>query len=205
LTRVRFLDEFEHGFGWTPDEVLRRTSHAVLAGGGVWVTDPVDGDGIDERIRALGEPRAVIQLLDRHNRDCQAVASRLDVPLHVTPFEGVPGAAFEARKIMRVPTWREVALWFPAERILVTGDALGSVGYFRAANEPFGVHPMLRLMPPRKALGDLQPRHLLFGHGDGYHGVDGAAALREALATARVRLPAALFRALRSGLRRSAP
>jgi hypothetical protein len=86
--------------------------------------------------------------------------------------------------------------------VLVTGDALGSLGYFRAAKEPFGVHPFLRLTPPRRALGDIQPRHLLFGHGDGYHGTDGGAALREALATSRVRLPAALSRALRSGLRR---
>jgi hypothetical protein len=171
----------------------------VLAGGGVWVTDPVDGDGIDERIRALGEPRAVIQLLDRHKRDCQAVASRLDVPLHVTPFEAVPGAPFEVRKIVRVPTWREVALWFPGERILVTGDALGSVGYFRARGGTFGVHPLLRLFPPRRVLGDLEPRHLLFGHGAGYHGDDAGTALREALSTARRRLPSAL----RSALRRS--
>jgi hypothetical protein len=186
-----------------PDEVLRRTSHAVLAGDGVWLTDPVDGAGIDERIRALGEPAGVVQLLDRHSRDCEVVARRLGIPLHVTPFDGVSRAPFEVRKIVRLPSWREVTLWFPAERILVTGDALGSVGYFRAANEPFGVHPLLRLTPPKKALGDLQPTHLLFGHGEGYHGADGEAALREALATARVRMPAALFRTLRSGLRRS--
>jgi hypothetical protein len=200
--QVRFLDEFEHGFGWAPDEVLRRTSHAVLAGGRVWVTDPVDGEGTDERIRALGEPAGVVQLLDRHNRDCAAVAERLGVPLHVTPFAGVPGAPFDVKPIVRWKYWREVALWFPAERVLVTADALGSTGYFRAANEPLGVHPLLRLTPPNRALGDLQPRHLLFGHGDGYHGTDGGAALREALATSRVRLPGALVRALRLRVRR---
>jgi hypothetical protein len=195
--QVRFLDEFEHGFGWMPDELLGRASHAVLAGGGVWVTDPVDGEGIDARIRALGQPAAVVQLLDRHSRDCAAVAGRLGVPLHVVPFAGVAGAPFEAREIVRLPTWREVALWFPAERILVTADALGSVGYFRAAKEPFGVHPFLRLFPPRRALGGLEPRHLLFGHGAGYHGEDGGTALREALRTARRRLPSALLSAVR--------
>jgi hypothetical protein len=195
--QVQFLDEFEHGFGWMPDELLGRASHAVLAGGGVWVTDPVDGEGIDERIRTLGEPAAVVQLLDRHSRDCAAVAGRLDVPLHVVPFAGVAGAPFEARKIVRLPTWREVALWFPAERILVTGDALGSVGYFRAADEPFGVHPFLRLFPPRRGLGGLEPQHLLFGHGAGHHGEDGGTALREALRTARRRLPSALLSAVR--------
>ena len=199
---LRFVDEFEHGFGWMPDEFLRRTSHAIAAGGRVWVTDPVDGPGIDERIRALGEPVGVVQLLDRHNRDAAAVAGRLGVPLHVTPFGGVPNAPFEALAIVRRKRWQEVALWFPEERILVAADALGSVGYFCVHDEPFGVHPLLRLIPPKRALGDLQPLHLLFGHGEGYHGEDGGAVLREALATSRRRLPAALLSALRSGLKR---
>jgi hypothetical protein len=186
------------GFGWGPDEVLLRRSHAILAGGGVWITDAVDEPGIEERIRALGEPAGVVQLLDRHSRDCAAVAARLGVPLHVTPFGGVPGAPFEVRKIVRMPTWREIALWFPAERILVTADALGSVGYFKARGEPFGVHPMLRLFPPRRALGGLEPRHLLFGHGEGYDGDDAPERLREALRTSRRRLPSALLSAVRS-------
>jgi hypothetical protein len=203
--RVRFVDEFAHGFGWMAEEVLGRTSHAVLAGGRVWVTDPVDGEGIDERIRALGDPGGVVQLLDRHERDCAAVAGRLDVSLHVTPFAGVPGAPFDVLPIVRRKRWQEVAVWFPEERTLVCADALGSVGYFRAAGEPFGVHPLLRLRPPKRALGGLDPHHLLFGHGAGYHGEDGRGALREALRTSRRRLPAALVRALGSGLRRSAP
>jgi hypothetical protein len=203
--RVRIVDEFEHGFGWMAEELLRRTSHAVLAGGRVWVTDPVDGEGIDERIRALGELAGVVQLLDRHERDCAAVAGKLDVPLHVTPFAGVLGAPFDVLPIVRRKSWQEVAVWFPQERTLVCADALGSVGYFRAASEPFGVHPLLRLLPPKRALGGLDPHHLLFGHGAGYHGEDGGVALREALRTSRRRLPAALVRALRSGLRRSAP
>jgi hypothetical protein len=176
-----------------------------LAGGRVWVTDPVDGEGIDERIRALGDPGGVVQLLDRHERDCAALAGRIDVPLHVTPFAGVPGAPFDVLPIVRWKGWQEVAVWFPEERTLVCADALGSLGYFRAAGEPFGVHPLLRLLPPRRALGSLEPHHLLFGHGAGYHGEDGGVALREALRTSRRRLPAALARALRSGLRRSAP
>jgi hypothetical protein len=196
--QVRFLDEFEQGFGWIADEQLQRASHAVLADGRVWITDPVDGDGIDEHIRALGEPAGVVQLLDRHARDCAEVARRLGVPHLVTPFDDLPNAPWTPRRIVRLPTWREVALWFPEGRILVTADALGSVGYFRARGEPFGVHPLLRLFPPRRALGGLEPRHLLFGHGEGYHGDDAPEALREALRTARRRLPSALRSALRS-------
>ena len=36
-------------------------------------------------MRSLGEPAAVLQLLDRHNRDCAAFAERLGVPLHLCP------------------------------------------------------------------------------------------------------------------------
>jgi hypothetical protein len=192
--KFRFVDDFEHGFGWVPaEEMLTRTSHAIAVQGRVWVTDPVDGEGIDERIRALGEPAAVVQLLDRHARDCAAVAGRLGVPLHAIPVDGVQGAPFEVRLIVNRKRWQEVALWFARERILVCADALGSLSYFTGRGEPFGVHPLLRLFPPKRALAGLEPRHLLFGHGEGYHGEDGGDALAEALRTARRRLPSAFF------------
>jgi len=188
-----FDDEFEHGFGWSSDDRLRRTSHAIRSAGRVWLTDVVDGEGLDGRIAALGAPAAVIQLIDRHNRDCAAVAERLGVPLHLTPFEPVDGAPFAAFPIVRQRFWREVAVWFAEEQTLVFADALGSLGYFKASDEPFGVHPVLRLFPPRKALASLEPQHVLFGHGPGYHGPDAPRALRDALTTARRRLPRALW------------
>jgi hypothetical protein len=202
--QLRFDDEFEHGFGWSPEgERLQRTSHAVLAGGRVWLTDVVDGPGLDARISALGEPAAVVQLLDRHARDCARVAERLGVPLHVTPFRDVQGAPFLAFPIARSRFWREVALWFAEQRALVFADALGSLGYFRARGEPFGVHPLLRLFPPRRSLAGLDPEHILFGHGPGCHGPEAPAALRTALATARRRLPRALTASVRAVVRRS--
>lgn len=198
--KLRFCDEFNHGFGWQArDEFLQRTSHAILSAGGVWLTDIVDGPGIDTRINALGKPVGIVQLLDRHERDCPAVARRLGVPLHVTPFDGVSDAPFSVLRIARMPGWREVALWFADERALVCGDALGSLAYFRAGDEPFGVHPLLRLFPPRRALGGLEPEHVLFGHGEGLHGAEAAHALREALATARRRMPRTFVSLLRSG------
>ena len=200
--RLRF-DDFEHGFGWSlEDERLPRTSHAVLAGGRVWLTDVVDGPGLDERIAALGQPAAVVQLLDRHDRDCATVAERLGVPLHVTPFTDVEGAPFVAFPIVRRRFWREVALWFAEERTLVFADALGSLGYFKAPGEPFGVHPLLRLFPPRRSLAGLELEHILFGHGSGYHGPESPEALRTALATARRWLPRALAAGVRSVVRR---
>jgi hypothetical protein len=198
-----FNDEFEHGFGWSTDEErIPRTSHAIRASGRVWLLDVVDGDGLDERIAALGEPAAVVQLLDRHNRDCAAVADRLGVPLHVTPFEPVEGAPFVAFPILHRRFWREVALWFATERTLVCADALGSLDYFRASGEPFGVNPVLRLFPPRRSLAGLEPEHILFGHGEGVHGPDVPEALRTALATARRRIPQALLATAKSVVRR---
>ena len=195
---LRFIDEFEHGFGWTLEgDKLQRASHAVRSGDSVWLTDVVDGPGLDERIAQLGEPAAVIQLLDRHGRDNAAVAERLGVPLHTTPMTDVEGAPFVVLPIVKWRFWREIAIWFAEERIVVCADVLGSIGYFRAEDEPFGVHPFLRLFPPRRALGGLEPEHILFGHGPGCHGAEAPRMLREALATSRRRLPLALRNSVR--------
>ena len=75
---VKTLDEYEFGFSWVMDEPLERTSHALAADGRVWLIDPVDVPEAIERATALGEPAAVVQLLDRHNRDCAELAERLD-------------------------------------------------------------------------------------------------------------------------------
>ena len=188
-------DEQEGGFGWTEPGFLARTSHALEVGGAVLVFDPVDMPGIDERIRALGEPGAVVQLLDRHGRDSVVIAARLGVP-HLSMELG--GAAPRGRlvQIFGSGIWKEVAFWEPERRVLVVGDALGTVGYFAAPGEAIGVHPLLRLWPPR-ALGELEPEHILCGHGPGVHGPAAAPALREALATSRRRLPRALASSLR--------
>jgi hypothetical protein len=200
--QLRFSDELAHGFGWALEgDKLVRMSHAVLAGGRVWLTDVVDGPGLDERIAALGPPAAVIQLLDRHERDNAAVAERLGMPLHETPMNDVEGAPFVVLPVVKRRFWREIALWFAEERILVCADALGSLGYFRAGDEPFGVHPFLRLFPPKK-LAELEPEHVLFGHGPGFHGPEATQALRDTLAKPRRRLPQALLNGLREARRR---
>jgi len=189
--------EFEHGLEWVPKgDKLARTSHAVVAGDRVWLTDVVDGSGLDERIAALGSAAAVIQLLDRHPRDNAAVAERLGVPLHETPFTEVEGAPFVVFPIVKRRVWREIALWFAEERILVCADALGNLGYFRGSDERFGVHPFLRFFPPQR-LAMLEPEHVLFGHGPGFHGAEAPRALREAFARPRRRLPQALLNGLR--------
>lgn len=167
---------------------MQRASHAIVAEGRVWVIDPVDFPGVDEAICARGRPAAVIQLLDRHPRDCAALASRLGVPHLRLPRE-IGDSPFVAISVIDVPRWREVALWWPERRVLVVAEAVGTVPYYRAPGEPLAVHPFLRLTPPRRLRG-LQPEHLLVGHGEGVRGPHAAAALDEALRTARRRIPA---------------
>jgi hypothetical protein len=183
---MRRVDEITGAVGWLDDgDRMRRTSHALAEGGRVWLFDVVDHPQLEEWARKLGEPAGVVQLLDRHNRDCEAVARRLGVPHHVVPRE-LPGTPFELRPVVRNRWWREVALWWPERRLLLVADALGTIPYFRAGDEPAGIHPFLRPWPPRSLRG-LEPEHLLVGHGEGIHGRPDV--LVAALRTARRRIP----------------
>jgi hypothetical protein len=199
--RVRFCDETDFGFGWIVEEFLQRCSHALVVDSRVWLVDPLEAEGVDERVRAAGEPAGVIQLLDRHNRDCRAFAERFGVPNHVVPREPIGGAPFEFPLVRDARKWKEVALWWPERRVLVCADAVGTVPELRVGGERLALHPVLRLTPPRRQLAGLDPRHILSGHGEGVHGDEAAPALREALTTARRRLPRAWWQGLRATIR----
>jgi len=194
----RICDEFGGGFGWVMQEALRRASHALAADGSVWLLDPVDVPGLDERIAALGEPRGVIQLIDRHKRDCAALAARLNVPHHKGWAADAP---FEILRVVSFPGWREVALWWPEERTLVVADALGTLPYFTEPRARIGVHPFLRLTPPRR-LGRLKPLRILCGHGEGIHGDGVAEELERVLERSRRALPAVFLNGWRWARRR---
>ena len=194
----RPVDEWEGGFGWLIEERIARASHALLAGGGVWLVDPVDVPGLDDRVHALGEPAGVLQLLDRHNRDCAAVALRLGVPL-LPAWEGVASAPFELLPVRSNRVWREVALWEPEHRTLVCADALGTLPYFRAPGERIGWHPLVRPLPPR-SFGRVRPERILVGHGEGVL-ADAASALEDQVDRGRRRLPGAWLAALRTTVR----
>ena len=197
---VRFCDEFDDGFGWIVDEFLERCSHALVDDGRVWLIDPVDAEGVEERLLAAGKPAGVIQLLDRHNRDCAELARRLGVELHVVP-RSIPGSPFEFVVVREGRFWKEAALWWPQLRVLVCADALGTSGYYRACGERLALHPLLGFLPPRRQLGGVSPQRILCGHGVGIG--DGAdVALREALRTARRRIPAQLAASVRAWLLR---
>ena len=195
-TELTFCDEIDGGFGWQVDERMQRTSHALAGDDGVWIFDPIAWLPALERIPELGTPVGVIQLLDRHERDSAEVAAHFGVPHYRVPAQGVSASGVEVVRVVSSRFWTEIAVWMPRRRALVCADALGTAPYFRAGDERLAVHPVLRLKPPR-ILGRYEPQHVLCGHGAGVHGPETPEALREALSTARRRLPRAWIGALR--------
>lgn len=217
------IDRFDRGVGWIayPDETMQRASHALAVPNeesdddDVWVIDPVDAPGVDDLLAELGSVAGVVVGLDRHERDAATLADRHDVPVHVPEWmsgvaDGIDApvsrfgrrladSGFESIRIRdsTVPPWQEVGL-FDGETLVVP-ESLGSSSYFRGDRERLGVHPMLRLTPPRAALSGLDPDRVLVGHGVGVLD-DAGAAVEDALAGSRRKAPGLYARTLRSAL-----
>ena len=203
------IDRFEGGAGWLayPDETMQRASHALATDEGVWLIDPVDAPALDDLIAEVGDDAGteavagVAVCLDRHKRDAAAIARRhdaevcvprwmngvaeeLDAP--VARFSGELGdSGFESFVIRdsSLPPWQEAGLYNPDTGTLVVPESVGAASYFLAGDETLGVHPMLRLTPP-KTLSRYDPERVLVGHGAGVLS-DGAAALDAALASSK--------------------
>jgi hypothetical protein len=187
---IKDIEEYEAGLTWVMDDAMQRASHALRDGDDVWLIDPVDEGEAIERATALGRPRAVIQLLDRHNRDCETVAKRLGIPWERVP-RSLRGTPFEVVEVMRRRRWKEVALHWRERDALVVAEAVGTAPLFALGKGAVGVHPLLRLTPP-KALEGIDPEVLLVGHGAPLE-TDAAASLRNALARSRSDIPRLLM------------
>ncbi|MFC6728051.1 hypothetical protein ACFQDG_05285, partial [Natronoarchaeum mannanilyticum] len=177
-----------------PDEAMQRASHALVAGEGpdgtdadetgepsVWLIDPVDTPDLDETVADLGEVAGVVILLDRHKRDAAAIARRHDVPVYVHAtmddvaetldadierFDAeLADTGYRTIRVLNRGFWTEIALITPADGTLVVPEAVGTSDYFLANDERLGVHPALRLLPPRGSLGGLAPDRIAVGHG----------------------------------------
>src|SRR5918994_5702031 len=146
---VRVYDEYAFGFSWVLEEGMQRTSHALVVEGKVWLLDPVAFDEALERAAGLGEIAGVLQLLDRHNRDCAPLAERYGVP-HLKVPDEVPGTPLKAIPIVRFPGWKETALWWPEHEALIVADVVGSNEYYTAGRGAAGMNPLLRALPPRR-------------------------------------------------------
>jgi hypothetical protein len=213
---MREIDRWDGGAGWIahPDEAMERASHALAVDGDVWVLDPVDADGVDDLLSDLGEVVGVVVCLDRHERDAAAVARRHDVPVYVPDWmSGLAGELdAETERFGRslgdtgyraitvrdsgLPRWQELGLYREEDGTLVVPEAVGTAEFFRAGDERLGVHPALRLFPPRRTLGGLSPERILVGHGEGVFD-DAATALRRALDGSRRNAPGLYGKQLR--------
>jgi len=185
------VEEHQLGLTWVVEEPMERAFHALAADGRVWFVDPLDVPEL-ERAAALGKPAGVLQLLDRHNRDCAAVAERLGVPYLKLP-DAVPDSPFEAIPVLRLPGWKETALWWPERKALVVAETLAANPMHTGGSRPVGIHLFLRALPPG-SLRRYAPEHLLLGHGHGVHGPQAAEALESAYARSRRDLPRVLLK-----------
>jgi len=203
-TSAREIDRWNDGIGWIADrdETMQRASHALVDDGDVWVIDPVDTPDLDVQLDGLGEVAGVVVLLDRHKRDAAQVATRHDVPVYLprqlrairdafdAPIEtfgtDLTGTGYRSIPIVANRFWHEVALYHESSRTLVVPEAVGTIPQFLAPGERLGVHPALRLLPPRTALAELTPDRILVGHGEGVFD-DATTALDDALRGARSR------------------
>jgi len=202
-TDFREIDRFDGGVGWIsyPSERMQRASHALAVDGDIWLVDPVDADGLDDFLADFGDVAGVVVLLDRHERDAARLARRHDVSVHVPAWMesvakglSVPTELFRTEladtgyrvhRLLDTPFWKEAAL--SNDRTLVVPEAVGTADYYTTGDERLGVHPMLRLLPPRRLRG-LAPDRVLVGHGSGiFSGASGA--LEDALRESRRRAP----------------
>src|SRR5215218_7611942 len=176
---VRVYDEYEFGFSWVLEELMQRTSHALVLDGQVWLVDPVAFDEALDRAAGLGEIAGVLQLAERHR-----------VP-HLKVPDAVPGTPLKAIPVVRFPGWKETALWWPEQEALIVAEVVGTNEYYTGGRAAVGMHPMLRALPP-KGLRSYSPRHLLMGHGAGVHGAAATPGLRQAHQRARRDIPRVL-------------
>lgn len=194
---VTVLHEHPLGLTWTVEERMQRSAHALAVDGQVWLVDPVDDPVALERAAMLGEFTGVLQLLERHGRDCAQLADRYGVPHLINPLE-IEDAPFQAIRVIDGRKWQETALWWAQRRALVVSEAIGTAKHYTGGHKA-GVHIGLRFKPPRKQLGSFEPEHLLVGHGPPLHGAGAAAELQGALDRSRRNLPRTIVGAFTNG------
>jgi hypothetical protein len=187
-----------------PAETMQRASVALAFDGGCLVCDPVDAPGLDEALAPIGPVRGVCQLLDRHGRDCEAVAARHGAP-RLAPAELASIAAFaeiETIELYRARRWHESALWLPSRRLLVVAEAVGTLPFFLTRRgDRLGMHTLARFAPPRVALARVDPDTIAVGHGAPLIG-GASRELARVLAHARTDIPRSVVTTLGLVIRR---
>lgn len=193
---LKEVTEWSGGITWIayPDEDAQRASHALLTDAGVWIVDPVDADGLDERLAERGEVTGVVVIQDRHTRDATDVARRHDVPVSVPDWmeltrdklettaesldSKLPGTNYTIHRLIETDEWEEAVLINETTNTMVVPEALGTLPSFQVNENELGVHPALDDPPQR--LMDWSPDRILVGHGTSVH-TEATAKLRDAI------------------------
>lgn len=185
LLQTGEVNEWSGGLSWIayPDEQAQRASHALVTAAGVWIVDPVDANGLDDQLAALGEVAGVLVIQDRHTRDAAQVARRHDVPVHVPDWmtlvrdklemtaepigSALPGTDYTVERLINTDDWEEAVLINDTTNTMVVPEALGTLSAFRVDDNELGVHPALEDPPDR--LTEWEPERILVGHGTSIH------------------------------------
>ena len=208
-TGPEIVDRWDEGVGWIahPDETGRRASHLLAGPDGLWLFDPLDVPDLDELVADYGELAGVAICSNYHARDADAIARRHDVPIHVptwlTRLDGqfssqvercdttLGSSGFELFQYSPLPGYDEAVAYRQRDGTLYVPDALGTAPFYTVDGERLACYGVIRLVPPRSFFERFAPDRVLVGHGEGVF-TDAGAALEDALAGARRRLPTAL-------------
>lgn len=179
------VTEWRDGFSWIayPEERAQRASHALSTDAGVWIIDPVDAEGLDDRVASFGEVAGVLVIQDRHTRDAVTVANRHDVRVYVPNWMNLVRDKLEARaesvdqvlprtdysvhRLIDTDEWEEAVLVNESKNTMVVPEAVGTLPSFGSDDNELGVHPALD-EPPHRLL-DWNPDRILVGHGKSIH------------------------------------
>lgn len=209
---VTVVRRWENGVTWMahPNTEMRRASHALVVGRGVWLVDPLDAGGLDEELASLGTAAGVVVLTNSHGRHADRIADRHDVAIHVpacfddpaddfdapveTFDEELADTGFELVWEKDAAGWKEGALYHPDRGTLVVPDALATC-LFTSEQGRLEVFPLFRWSPPRQELGTLDVDRVLVGHGEPVL-ENAQEALDAALAVSRREVPSAIARSV---------
>jgi len=204
------VSEFDGGVEWIahPDETGRRASYLLDTPAGGWLIDPLDISSLDDHIDDPGGLAGIAVLSNYHARDANAIAARHDMAVTVPPWldraadrlsEPVERArtlgdsGFELTRYNPIPGYDEAIAYRERDGTLYVPDALGTAPFYTVGAERLACYGVLRLIPPRELFASVEPEQVLVGHGTGVF-TDATAALQDALAGARRRLPSAIRR-----------
>lgn len=204
------VTEFDGGIEWLahPTETGRRASHLFTGSHGCWLFDPLDIPDLDDHIAAAGGLAGIAVLSNYHARDADAIATRHEVAVTVPPWldraadrltaplersTTLGDSGFQLTRYNPVPGYEEAIAYRDSDQTLYVPDALGTAPFYTVADERLACYRLLRVRPPRALFEPFAPDRILVGHGTGVF-TNATAALRDALAGARRRLPTVIRR-----------